>query len=286
MSFVGLSLIVVAGILATAALLDLRRPARKVQSAEQRKAARGRMPEVPAAALSLGLPDRIRRAGRSDDLTPRSLLVAKALTAATGLCLGTLAVAPLPGRIELPALIGAGLLGFLLPDLSLERVARRRHRRLVAALPDALDLLAVSVASGRPVAAGLRELGEGGRGPLAFEFALTGGDMAWGTGQEVALESLRSRVGGREIASFCATLERSRKLGSPLADQLRRQASTLRQEQRRSVEEAAARAAPKIQLVIALILVPSVLLLMVAALIANGDALLGIGYATVSVPAA
>ena len=45
-------------------------------------------------------------------------------------------------------------------------------------------------------------------------------------------------------------------------------------------EEKAARAAPKIQLVIALILVPSVLLLMVAALIANGDALLGIGYAT------
>ena len=112
---------------------------------------------------------------------------------------------------------------------------------------------------------------------------MTGEDIAWGRGQAAALESLKTRVGGREIASLCATLERSRRLGSPLADQLRRQASELRQEQRRDIEEQAARAAPKIQLVIALVLVPSVLLLMVAALVANGDALLGIGYAAYSV---
>jgi tight adherence protein C len=233
------------------------------------------------AALSLGLPDRIRRAGRERDLTPRSLLVAKAMTAATGFCLGTLLATPLPGRLGPLVLAGTACFGFLLPDLSLERTARRRHRRMVAALPDALDLLAVSVATGRPVATGLLELGEAGRGPLAREFALTGTDMAWGAGQQTALGALRERIGGGEIASFCATLERSRRLGSPLADQLRRQASTLRQDQRRSIEEQAARAAPKIQLVIALVLVPSVLLLMVAALIANGDALLGIGYATV-----
>jgi len=279
MNLLGVALIVVAAVLATAALLDLRR------RAEPAPAARGGKAEIPAAALSLGLPDRIRRAGRDGDLTSRSLLVAKALTAATGLCLGTIFAAPLPGRLGPIVLFGMACFGFLLPDLSLERAARRRHRRMVAALPDALDLLAVSVATGRPLAAGLLELGEAGRGPLAREFALTGGDMAWGAGQQAALDSLRLRVGGREIASFCATLERSRRLGSPLADQLRRHASTLRQDQRRSIEELAARAAPKIQLVIALVLVPSVLLLMVAALIANSDALLGIGYAALAHPA-
>ena len=273
MNLLGVLLIVVAAVLATSGLLDLR------NRTDPDRNEGGGEPEVPAAALSLGLPDRIRRAGREADLTPRSLLVAKALTAATGLCLGMILGAPLPGRLGPPTLAGMALLGFLLPDLLLERAARRRHRSMVAALPDALDLLAVSVASGRTVAAGLSELGESGRGPLSREFALAGSDMAWGAGQQVALDQLRLRVGGREIASFCATLERSRKLGSPLADQLRRQASTLRQDQRRLIEEQAARAAPKIQLVIALVLVPSVLLLMVAALIANGDALLGIGYA-------
>jgi tight adherence protein C len=76
------------------------------------------------------------------------------------------------------------------------------------------------------------------------------------------------------VAALCAAIERSRVLGSPLADQLRRQATGLRRAQRRAVEERAARAAPKIQLVVALVLVPSVLLMITAALIANADALL------------
>ncbi len=237
---------------------------------------------VPAAAISLGLPDRIRRAGRTGDLTPRSLLFAKAMTAATGLCLGSIMSAVLPGRIGTVLLVGMACFGFLLPDLLLERTARRRHRRMVAALPDALDLLAVSVSAGRSLGAGLTEIGESGRGPLTVELAETGADLAWGMPQRIALDSLRGRIAGREVASLCATLERSRKLGSPLAEQLRRQSSGLRQDQARLIEEQAARAAPKIQLVIALILVPSVLLLIVAALIANSDALLGVGYASIT----
>ncbi len=272
MILVGLAMLAGAGVLAGLAIKD----ARAAPLSATRPGERGR-PTIPAAALSLGLPERIRRAGREADLTARSLLTAKALTAATGLCLGSILGPALPSRFGPLLLVGMGVLGFLVPDMSLERSARRRHRRMILALPDALDLLAVSVASGRSLGAGLLELGSGGRGPLRRELAVTGEEMAWGSGQRVALDSLKARIGGREIASLCATLERSRRLGSPLADQLRRQASALRQDQRRGIEERAARAAPKIQLVIALVLVPSVLLLMVAALVANSDALLGLG---------
>jgi len=66
-----------------------------------------------------------------------------------------------------------------------------------------------------------------------------------------------------------------RRFGSPLADQLHELASSVRREARRRIEERAARAAPKIQLVVALVLVPSVLLLLVAALVAHSGALLG-----------
>ncbi len=274
MTVAGLGLIAAAAVLAHQALAEVRARSRTGSGSR-----RSRSPAIPAAALSLGLPDRIRRAGREADLTARSLLIAKALTAATGLCLGSMFAPVLPSRPGALLLVALGILGFLIPDISLERSARRRHRGMVASLPDALDLLAVSVASGRSLGAGLLELGSGGRGALRREFAVAGQEMAWGSGQSAALASLRARIGGREIASLCATLERSRRLGSPLADQLRRQASALRQDQRRQIEERAARAAPKIQLVIALVLVPSVLLLMVAALVANGDALLGIGYA-------
>jgi tight adherence protein C len=195
-----------------------------------------------------------------------------------GTALGALAAvgaAPAaPGRTALLVALAMPAAGFILPDALLEREARRRHRRLVGALPDALDLLAIGSAAGRGPAAGFAEIAAAGRGPLAEELRIVVAELECGQPLSAALASLRERVPGSEIAGLCASIERSRRLGSPLAEQLRRQAVALRRDQRRAVEERAARAAPKIQLIVALVLVPSVLLMIAAALIANADVLL------------
>ena len=185
-----------------------------------------------------------------------------------------LAAPAAPGRTALLVAVGLPVAGFLAPDALRERQARRRHRRLVAALPDALDLLAVSAASGRGPAAGLEQLAQAGEGPLAEEMRLAVAELSCGVPLSAALASLRARVPGGELATLVAAIERSRQFGSPLADQLRRQATALRRDSRRAVEERAARAAPKIQLVVALVLVPSVLLMIAAGLIANAGTLL------------
>jgi tight adherence protein C len=160
--------------------------------------------------------------------------------------------------------------GFLGPDGWLEHRARHRLRVLRAGLPDALDLLAVGSAAGRSALAGLTELGEG-EGPLARELAILSAETSCGLSQGNALDSLRRRAPVREVAAMCGVIERSRRYGSPLADQLRDQATSLREVQRRRIEEQAARAAPKIQLAVALLLVPSVLLMIAAGLLANID---------------
>ncbi len=198
------------------------------------------------------------------------------LLAALGGALAAFAAAPAaPGRTSLLVAVAMPAAGFVLPDALLEREARRRHRRLLASLPDALDLLAIGSAAGRSPAAGFAEIVRAGSGPLADELRVAVAELACGSPLADALATLRSRVPGSEIATLCAAIERSRRLGSPLADQLRRQSAALRRDQRRAVEERAARAAPKIQLVVALVLVPSVLLMIAAALIANADVLLG-----------
>jgi tight adherence protein C len=189
--------------------------------------------------------------------------------------LALLAAPAAPGRLSWLVALGLPAAGFLLPDALRAREARRRRRRLIAALPDALDLLAVGAASGRGPAAGFAQVAEAGAGPLAEELRITVAEVECGRPLSEALGSLRARVPGSEIAALCSTIERSRRFGSPLADQLRRQSSALRRDQRRAVEEHAARAAPKIQLVVALVLVPSVLLMIAAGLIANADVLLG-----------
>jgi tight adherence protein C len=188
---------------------------------------------------------------------------------------GLVAAPAAPGRTSLLVVAAMPAAGFVLPEALLERKARRRHRRLLAALPDALDLLAIGSAAGRSPAAGFAEIARAGSGPLADELRVTVVELECGCPLADALSALRDRIPGGEIATLCASIERSRRLGSPLADQLRRQSASLRRDQRRAVEEQAARAAPKIQLVVALVLVPSVLLMIAAALIANADVLIG-----------
>jgi tight adherence protein C len=226
------------------------------------------------AALRLGLPERLRRSGLEARLSLSAVLVAKLAGAACGGLVALAAVPAAPGRTALLVAIGLPIAGFLVPDALLERRARRRRRRLLAALPDALDLLAVSAGSGRGPAAGLEQLARAGEGPLAEELRLTVAELSCGVSLGVALRSLRARVPGGELATLVAAIERSRRFGSPLAEQLRRQAGALRRDSRRAVEERAARAAPKIQLVVALVLVPSVLLMIAAGLIANAGSLL------------
>jgi tight adherence protein C len=211
--------------------------------------------------------------GRTLRLSLPRLLVAKLAATAAGGVVGLAASPVAPGRTGLLVLIAMPAAGFLLPDVLAERRERRRQRRLVAALPDALDLLAVSAGSGRGPAAGIEQLARAGEGPLAEELRLTVAELSCGVPLGAALESLRRRVPGSELATLVAAIERSRRFGSPLADQLRRQATSLRRDSRRAVEERAARAAPKIQLVVALVLVPSVLLMITAGLIANAGSL-------------
>lgn len=230
---------------------------------------------LAALAVLLGIAaGREVLAGKTFRPRPPQALFGKLLGAGGGLVLGLVAAPAVPGRLSILVLIGLPLAGFVVPDALRERRARRRHRRLVAALPDALDLLAVSAGSGRGPAAGIEQLARAGEGPLAEELRLTLAELSCGVPLSAALQSLRERVPGGEIARLVAAIERSRRFGSPLADQLRRQSTALRRDSRRAVEERAARAAPKIQLVVALVLVPSVLLMIAAGLIANAGTLL------------
>ncbi len=227
-----------------------------------------------AAAALRELPmERLRRSLESQ-VSLRSALPGKVLGALVGGTAAVLAAPAAPGRMALVVAVALPVAGFLAPEAWRRRQLRQRHRRLVAAFPDALDLLAVSAGAGRGPAAGLEQIARSGQGPLAEEMRLTLAEISSGVSLSAALASLRSRVPGGEMARLVAAIERSRRFGSPLAEQLRRQATALRRDSHREVEDRAAKAAPKIQLVVALILVPSVLLMITAGLIANAGTLL------------
>ncbi len=250
--------------------------AEQVASGSRRVVSRfsaGRVGSLRDAALRLGLPARLQAAGLTDRVSLPAVFIAKLLAAVCGGLVAASVAPAAPGRVALLVAAVLPAAGFFAPDALLERQARRRRRLILASLPDALDLLSVGAAAGRDPGTVLAEIARESAGPLAGELGIVAAEIEAGASLAGALASLRERIPGHELGALSAALERSRRYGSPLAAQLSDQAATLRSDARRSTEEHASRAAPKIQLVVALVLVPSVLLMIAAGLIANSEAI-------------
>jgi tight adherence protein C len=127
----------------------------------------------------------------------------------------------------------------------------------------------VAVEAGLPVGRALAEVGRRHGGMLAREWRAAAAEMALGVPREEALARLARRCPLPAMAALVAAVGRAERHGAPLAAGLAAQAAEARAERARRVRERAAKAAPKIQLVVALLLVPSVMLLVAAALVAS-----------------
>jgi tight adherence protein C len=239
-----------------------------------------RVRAIRALAPPADLRARIQAAGRPGGLGAREVMAVKAACAALGVGLGLPLAAAAPGRLgPLVVLVGPAA-GFLAPDLWLGRRAQARARQVRRELPAMLDLLRVTVEAGGSLAASLGAVGERGAGALAVEWRAVHHEVALGVGLSESLRAMTARLPQPEIQALVAALERARRHGAPLAETLEAQARDARFALQRKVQEDAARAGPKIQLVVALMLVPSVLLLVAAALVAalaGGGASLPLG---------
>ncbi len=217
---------------------------------------------------------RILAAGRPGGFGPRELMAAKLAAAVLGGLAGALAAGMAPGRLGVLVTVAAPGAGFLAPDLWLARRAREREQAVRRVLPAMLDVLRVTVEAGASLPAALSEVGGRSSGALAAEWRAVGREVELGVPLSEALDALTERLPQPEVRALCAALERARRHGAPLGRTLAAQARDTRVALRRHVQEEAAKAGPKIQLVVALLLVPSVLLMVAAALAA---ALLGSG---------
>ena len=257
------TLAALAGLLAAAGIVDLAQ-ARAARPRTPRRPlyrgllALGRRVGLPAADRSLA--ERLDAAGAPLSLEELLALKAGAATAAG------LAVLPLATvSLVLPAMAAAG--AFAAPDLYLRRRTARRVTRMEAELPDVADLLRVAIEAGLPVRRAVGEVGRRHAGLLAAELRRVAGLLALGALRRDALHHLKRRAPAPGVHALAAALERAEQSGASPAEQLAALARQARGDAARARHERAARAAPQVQLVIALALVPSALLLVAAALV-------------------
>ena len=257
----------VLGVLGLGELMP-ERPGRRPKAARLLVTAGHMLRRRLGARAPASLQNRIAAAGLRGRIAARDLMAAKLAAATLGGGAGLLLAATAPGRLGLALLTAGPVGGFLAPDAWLGRRARERARGARAELPALLDLLRVSVEAGLSPAQALAEVGERTSGPMAAEWRAVGRETRLGVPLAAALKGMTQRLPLPEVLALAGALERAGRHGAPLGDTLAAQARDARLARRRWIEEQAAKAGPKIQLVVALLLVPSVLLLVAAALAA------------------
>lgn len=269
-----------AGGLAAAALVDL---AGWLAGRRTRRAHAGRSSRRPVLVTALvrlgrrlgaptapaGLDARLEAAGRPLGLDVRDLMAAKGAGALTALLAGAPLAVALPGRLPFLAAVGLPVAGFLAPDALVARRVRARARVMAAELPDLLDLLRVCVEAGLPLGRALGEVGARHGGALAREWRTAAARIELGVPHTDALERLIARCPVPAVATLVAAMRRAERHGAPLAETLAAQAAEARAAHARRLREQSAKAAPKIQLLVALLLVPAAMLFVAAALVAS-----------------
>jgi tight adherence protein C len=155
---------------------------------------------------------------------------------------------PLLGTPNLMLALGSAALGYFLPGFVLARLAKKRQHRIRLSLPDALDLLVVSVEAGLGLDQALLRVGEElvvAHKDLSDELRLVNLELRAGNSRPEALRNLADRTGVDDLSSLAAMLIQTDKFGTSVAQSLRVHSDTLRTKRRQRAEEAAAKTGVK-----------------------------------------
>jgi tight adherence protein C len=215
---------------------------------------------------------KLHAAGLGHRISPTTFLAAKGIFSLAGAAL-TLLLLGSAGAQGLLFGLFVVLVGFLGPDYFVSMYARRRKERIRAALPDALDLLAVSVEAGLGLDGAIAKLTEHMEGPLADEFGLTLSEMRIGESRGEALKRLGERVDTPEISSFTRSIIQADQLGTSLGRILRVQAADTRLRRQATAEEKAMKAPIKMLFPTVLFIFPAMFLVILGPAVLNIDQL-------------
>lgn len=157
---------------------------------------------------------------------------------------------------------GTGL-GYYAPGMYLDKQVKKRQMKLRLSLPDALDMMVVSVEAGLGLDQALqyvaREIEES-HPELSDELALVGLEMRAGKRRAEALRNLADRTGEGELRKLVAILIQTDRFGTSMGDSLRTHSDFMRLRRKQEAEERAAKVGVKLVFPIFLFILPSMMI--------------------------
>ncbi len=200
------------------------------------------------------------------------------------LAIGSMILMPALGKSPLVTLIMTiyfGAMGYVLPSMIVGRRIKGRQKQMQKALPDALDMLVVSVEAGLGLNQALVRVSEeiDRISPvLSEQLGLVNLEIRAGTAREEALRNLAERTGLQDISSLVGMLIQTERFGTSVAQALRVHADTMRTKRRQRAEEAAAKTTIKLIFPLVFCIFPAMFVVILGpALIQIYQALQGFG---------
>jgi tight adherence protein C len=152
-----------------------------------------------------------------------------------------------------------GFVGYYLPEWILRSRSGKRQKSIQRALPDALDLMSITVEAGLGFDAALERVSREMGGPLGEELYRVVQEMRLGKGRGEALRDLASRTTVEELKSFVLAMVQAEIFGISVSKVLHVQARELRTKRRQRAEEAAQKLPVKIVFPLILCIFPALL---------------------------
>jgi len=227
-----------------------------------------------------GLRHNLELAGRPYGWGPTEYLgirgLAGILLATMTFLLLTLTGQYLPKRF-LATLVAGGLGFYVLPTLWLSSRIRGRQTEIVKALPDALDLLTISVEAGLGFDAALNKVAEKWDNELSLAFNRVIQEIQMGKLRREALRDMADRMDVSDVSSFVAAIIQADQLGVSIAKVLRIQSEQMRIRRRQRAEEKAHQAPVKMLFPMAFLIFPALFIVLLgpAVLVVMGSGVLG-----------
>ena len=147
------------------------------------------------------------------------------------------------------ALVGFAF-GAVLPIMVISFLVKRRRKKAVAQLPDALDVIIRSLAAGHPVPVAMALVGREMSDPIGSEFGIASDEVSYGSTISAAVQKLSDRVGHEDFELFSAMIRLQERTGGNLAELLRSNAKTIRDRQKMRLKIKAASAEGRMSAII------------------------------------
>jgi tight adherence protein C len=165
--------------------------------------------------------------------------------------------------LRIVMLIGATGLGYYAPVILLEKQVKKRHEKLRQSLPDALDMMVVSVEAGLGLDQALQYVAREMQimhPELSDEVGLVGLEMRAGKRRSEALRNLADRTGEAELRKLVAILIQTDRFGTSMGESLRTHSDFMRLRRKQEAEERAAKVGVKLVFPIFIFILPSMMI--------------------------